>query len=45
VRFCEENEIDSIARIRGNMSLARCPDPGAFERANYVRVLQTWHPA
>jgi hypothetical protein len=24
------------------MSLQRCPDPEAFERGNYMRVLQTW---
>ena len=28
--------------MTGNMSLARCPDPAAFERANYLRVLQGW---
>jgi hypothetical protein len=24
------------------MSLARCPDPHAYERANYIQVLQSW---
>ena len=24
------------------MSLERCPDPWAFERGNYMRILQTW---
>jgi len=33
---------ESIAQMRGCMNLARCPDPGALERANYVRVLQSW---
>ena len=32
----------SIAQLRGSMSLARCPDPRAFERGGYMRVLQTW---
>ena len=38
----EEHEYASIAQMRGSMSLARCPDPGAFERGSYMRVLQTW---
>jgi dihydroorotate dehydrogenase (fumarate) len=28
--------------MRGSMSLRNCPDPSAFERANYLRVLQLW---
>jgi dihydroorotate dehydrogenase (fumarate) len=40
----EQLEYSSIQQMRGNMSLARCPDPGAFERANYMRILQTWKP-
>jgi hypothetical protein len=28
--------------MRGSMNLARSPDPAAFERANYIRVLQGW---
>jgi dihydroorotate dehydrogenase (fumarate) len=37
-----EHEYRSVAELRGSMSLERCPDPEAFERANYARVLQTW---
>jgi dihydroorotate dehydrogenase (fumarate) len=40
----EKLEYTSLQQVRGNMSLARCPDPGAFERANYMRILQTWKP-
>jgi dihydroorotate dehydrogenase (fumarate) len=40
--WMEEHEYASIEQMRGSMSLARCPDPGAFERGNYVRTLQTW---
>lgn len=32
----------SIDEFRGAMNLQRCPDPAAFERANYQRILQTW---
>ena len=43
-QMLEKLEYSSIQQMRGNMSLARCPDPGAFERANYMRILQTWKP-
>lgn len=36
------NEYESITQMRGCMSHRHCPDPSAYERANYVRVLQTW---
>jgi len=31
--------------MQGSMNLARCPDAAAFERGNYIRVLQGWSPA
>jgi dihydroorotate dehydrogenase (fumarate) len=37
-----EREYESLRQMRGSMSLARCPDPLAFERGNYMRILQTW---
>ena len=41
-RWMEEHEYDSLRQMRGSMSLARCPDPDAFSRANYMRILQGW---
>jgi dihydroorotate dehydrogenase (fumarate) len=41
-RFLERKEYGSVARLKGSMSLKTCPDPEAFERANYMRVLNTW---
>jgi dihydroorotate dehydrogenase (fumarate) len=41
-RWLEEHGYESLAQARGSMSLLRCPDPAAFERANYLRVLQSW---
>jgi dihydroorotate dehydrogenase (fumarate) len=38
----EANEYDSLAQIKGSMSLTRCPDPKAYERVNYMRILQNW---
>jgi dihydroorotate dehydrogenase (fumarate) len=38
--FMEQHEYGSLGQIRGNMNLVRSPDPSAFERANYMRILQ-----
>jgi dihydroorotate dehydrogenase (fumarate) len=43
-RWMEEHEYQSLEQMRGNMSLAHCPDPNAFSRANYMRILQSWRP-
>ena len=42
-RWLEEHAYDSLRQAIGSMSLARCPDPSAYERANYVQILQSWH--
>jgi dihydroorotate dehydrogenase (fumarate) len=38
----EANEYDSLAQVRGSMGLTRCPDPKAYERINYMHILQNW---
>jgi Dihydroorotate dehydrogenase len=43
--WAAEHEYESLEQMRGSMSLARCPDPAAFERGNYVRILQSWQRA
>jgi dihydroorotate dehydrogenase (fumarate) len=43
--WLEEHEYDSLRQLQRSMSLERCPDPQAFERGNYVRILQSWRPA
>ncbi|HMK10225.1 MAG TPA: dihydroorotate dehydrogenase-like protein [Acidimicrobiales bacterium] len=40
--WAEENEYDSVTQLRGSVSHATTDDPGAFERANYVRTLHSW---
>jgi dihydroorotate dehydrogenase (fumarate) len=40
--WMEEHEYESVAQMRGALSLANCPDPAAFERANYLKTLQLW---
>ena len=37
-----EHEWSSLAEMRGNMSLFKVPDPDAYERANYMLMLQGW---
>jgi dihydroorotate dehydrogenase (fumarate) len=33
---------DSLRQMRGNISQLRCATPEAFERGNYVKILQSW---
>jgi dihydroorotate dehydrogenase (fumarate) len=40
--WMEEHEWRSLAEMRGNMSLFKVPDPDAYERANYMLMLQGW---
>ncbi len=42
--WMEEHGYARIEDLRGCMNLARCPDPAAFERGNYMRILQSWKP-
>ncbi len=44
-RWLQDHEYASLRQAQGSMSLEHCPDPEAFERGNYMRVLQTWRPS
>ena len=35
-----EHEYETLAQMRGSMNLDRCPDAEAYERANYMNILQ-----
>ncbi|MCB9879173.1 MAG: dihydroorotate dehydrogenase-like protein [Planctomycetes bacterium] len=37
-----DNGYESLAQMRGSMDAAHAPDPHAYERVNYVHLLQTW---
>jgi dihydroorotate dehydrogenase (fumarate) len=41
-QWMEENGYASVRQMRGSLSLSTCPDPQAFERANYVRTLHSF---
>ncbi len=38
--WMEAHEYESVAQMQGSMSQVRCPDPGAFERAQYMRAVK-----
>lgn len=40
--WMKEKEYVSVTQMRGSMSRANCPDPTAYERANYMRTLMTY---
>jgi dihydroorotate dehydrogenase (fumarate) len=40
--WLQEHEWHSLTEMRGNMSLLKVPDPDAYERANYMMMLQGW---
>ena len=40
--WLEEHEYESLRHAQGSLSLLRTPNPDAFERGNYLRILQTW---
>ena len=41
--WMERHEVASVNDMKGRVSLKQSPDPTAFERANYIRALQSWH--
>jgi len=38
--WMEDHEYESVQQMQGSMSQIRCPDPGAFERAQYMRAVK-----
>jgi len=42
VRWLDEHEYESLRQMQGSMSLLRCDNPKAYERANYIAILQSW---
>ena len=40
--WMQEHDYNDISEMRGCLSHRNSPDPAAFERANYLRVLQLW---
>jgi dihydroorotate dehydrogenase (fumarate) len=42
-KWMEEHEYESVQQMQGSMSQQRCADPGAFERAQYMRAVKGLH--
>jgi dihydroorotate dehydrogenase (fumarate) len=42
--WLETHEYTSVRQLRGSMSQQHVSNPEAFERANYMKVLQSWRP-
>ncbi len=40
-----EREYSSVAQMKGSLSQQSCPDPDAFERANYMKALTSYTSA
>lgn len=44
LHWMEENEYESVKQMQGSMSQIHCPDESAFERAQYMKAIETYHP-
>lgn len=42
VEWMEDKEYESVAQMKGSMSLENCPDPSAFARGNYMKTLTSF---
>jgi dihydroorotate dehydrogenase (fumarate) len=42
--WMDEHEYASVAQMIGSMSQQHCAEPAAFERANYMKVLDSYRP-
>jgi len=43
-RWMEIHEYESVLQMKGSMSQMSVMDPGAYERANYMKTLQSFRP-
>lgn len=41
-QWVQEHEYSGLSQLRGSLNLRTCPDPAGFERANYLKILQSW---
>jgi len=44
VVWLHEREYESVMQLIGSMSQKHCAEPAAFERANYMKMLQSYRP-
>jgi len=44
VGWLNQHEYESVMQMIGSMSQKHCAEPAAFERANYMKMLQSYRP-
>ena len=44
VTWMDEHEYESVVQMIGAMSQKHCAEPAAFERANYIKMLDSYRP-
>jgi len=40
--WMEDRQYQSVQQMKGSMSQINCLDPGAFERANYIKIIESY---
>ena len=40
--WMEDRQYESVQQMKGSMSQINCLDPGAFERANYIKIIESY---
>lgn len=43
VAWMEEHDYESVHQLKGSLSHKNCPDPTAFERAQYMRAISSYY--
>jgi dihydroorotate dehydrogenase (fumarate) len=41
IDWMEKHEYESVQQMKGSMSQIRCPNPSAFERAQYMKAVKS----
>ena len=41
-RWLEEHQVESLRDIQGQLSMLNCGEAAPYQRANYIRLLQSW---
>jgi dihydroorotate dehydrogenase (fumarate) len=44
IHWMEEHEYESVKQMQGSMSQLNCPDESAFERAQYMKAVNSYKP-
>ena len=43
-QWMQEHEYESVEQLQGSLSQQNCPDPSAYERAQYMRAISSYKP-